>query len=53
MILLEVQPRGIFRRGAYLTILGPVEADLLAFVYYLVNVRWQEQTAAASAAAGS
>ena len=51
--LLEIQPRGVFRRGAYLTVLGSVNADLLVFVYYLVNVRWQEQAAAASAAAGS
>jgi len=51
--LLEIQPRGAFRRGAYLTILGPVNADLLVFIYYLVNVRWQEQSAAAGAAAGS
>ncbi|MFQ6102155.1 MAG: hypothetical protein ACE5OS_13100 [Anaerolineae bacterium] len=51
--LLEIQPRGILRRGAYLTIMGPVNADLLVFAYYLVNVRWQEQAAAASAAAGS
>ncbi len=51
--LLEIQPRGIFRRGAYLTIIGPVDADLLVFAYYLVNVRWQEQAAVDSAAAGS
>lgn len=55
MPLLEIRPRGIFRRGAYLTILGPVQVDLLVFTYYLVNVRWQEQSATASttAAAGS
>jgi hypothetical protein len=52
-ILVEIQPRGLFRRGAYLTIMGPVHANLLVFAYYLVNVRWQEQAAAASGAAAS
>ena len=52
-ILLEVRPRGVFRRGAYLTIVGSVHADLLVFAYYLVNVRWQEQSAAAASAAAS
>ena len=51
--LIEVQPRGVFRRGAYLMIMEPVSVDLLVFTYYLVNVRWQEQAAAAGAAAGS
>ncbi len=51
--LLEVRPRSAFRRGAYLTIMEPLNVDLLAFVYYLVNARWQEQSAAAGAAAGS
>jgi hypothetical protein len=48
--LIEVQPRGAFRRGAYLTIVESVSVDLLVFAYYLVNVRWQEQAAAATAA---
>jgi hypothetical protein len=52
-LLLEIQPRGLFRRGARLTILEPVHADLLLFAYYLAHVRWQEQGAAAAAAAGS
>jgi hypothetical protein len=53
-VLLDIQPRGVFRRGAYLTILEPMNIDLLVFTYYLVNARWQEQSAAASsAAAGS
>ena len=51
MVVLEIQPRGVFRRGAYLTIRGPVHIDLLIFAYYIVNVRWQEQSAAAAAAA--
>ena len=56
--LLEIQPRGILRQGAYLTALGQhpemVEAlspDLLAFAYYLVYTRWQEDAAAGAAAA--
>jgi hypothetical protein len=51
--VIAVRSRGAFRRGAYLTVVEPVHVDLLAFVYYLVNVRWQEQSAAAGAAAGS
>jgi hypothetical protein len=55
--VVEVQPRGVFRRGAYLQPFAPVPTDLLIFVYYLVNARWQEQASAAaatsSAAAGS
>jgi hypothetical protein len=51
--VVEIHPRGAFRRGAYLTVLKPVNVDLLIFAYYLVNVRWQEQSAAAGAAAGS
>lgn len=47
--LLEVQPRGFFKRGAFLDILGEVDADLLVFVYYLVYMRWQEEAAAAAA----
>lgn len=52
-ILIEVQPRGIFRRGAYVMVREPVDVDLLVFTYYLVNTRWQEQTAAASGAAAA
>ena len=52
-MLVEVQPRGVFRRGAYLTIMRPVNVDLLVFAYYLVNMHWQEQSAAGAAAAGS
>jgi hypothetical protein len=53
MASLEIQPRGVLRRGAYLSILGSVDVDLLVFAYYLVNARWQEHSAAAGAAAGS
>ncbi len=52
-VLLDIQPRGVFRRGAYITILEPVNVDLLVFAYYLVNARWQEHAAATGAAAGS
>jgi hypothetical protein len=52
-IVIEIWPRGVFRRGAILNVLGPVHEDLPVFVYYLVNARWQEQTAATAAAAGS
>ncbi|MBN1976793.1 MAG: hypothetical protein JW918_05280 [Anaerolineae bacterium] len=52
-VLVEVGRWGFFRRKVALTVRGPVHPDLLVFVYYLVNVRWQEQTAAAAAAAGS
>lgn len=51
--LLEIRPRGVLRRGACLTVQGPLEGDLLAFAYYLVRVRWEEETAVAAAAGGS
>jgi hypothetical protein len=47
--LVAVEPRGAFRRGAYMRISERVPADLVVFIYYLVNVRWQEQSAAAAA----
>jgi hypothetical protein len=50
--LLEIRPRGVFRRGAYLTVQDAVDADLLAFTYYLVHVRWEERHTAGAAAAG-
>jgi hypothetical protein len=50
-VLLEIQPRGVFRRGAYLTIFGAVDAALLVFAYYLIHNRWQEEAAAGAAAA--
>ncbi|MDY7075879.1 MAG: hypothetical protein SXV54_03040 [Chloroflexota bacterium] len=37
--LLAIRPRGVFRRGAYLTIKRPIDADLLIFAYYLVHTR--------------
>jgi hypothetical protein len=47
--LLEIQPRGILKQGAYLTIWANVDADLVAFAYYLVHMRKQEQAAAVAA----
>lgn len=46
--LLDICPRGLFRRGAHLTILDTVDVALLVFTYYLVHARWQEEAAAAS-----
>ncbi len=51
--LLEYQPRGVFKQGAYLSITGAVDADLVAFAYYLVHMRQQEEAAAAGATAAS
>lgn len=48
--LLEIQPRGILQQGAHLTITGAVDADLVAFAYYLVHMRQQEEAAGAAAA---
>lgn len=52
-VLMEIQPRGVFRQGAYLTPTGVVEADLVAFAYYLVHMRQQEDAAAVSATTAS
>jgi hypothetical protein len=51
--LLEIRPRGVFRRGAYLAVMAPVDVDLLIFAYYLVHTRWQEDAAAAGAASSA
>jgi hypothetical protein len=48
--LLELRPRGAFKQGAYLTISGSINSDLVAFVYYLVHMRQQEDAAATTAA---
>ena len=47
--LLGLRPRGIFREGACLTIIGPLAEGLVAFAYYLVPPRGQEEAAAAAA----
>ncbi|MGD2177198.1 MAG: hypothetical protein PVG71_05185 [Anaerolineae bacterium] len=52
-IVVAFRPRGVFRRGAILQILSPVDLHLLVFAYYVVNARWQEQSAAAGAGAGA
>lgn len=52
MVLLEMRSRGAFRRRVYLTVHGEIDADLLAFAYYLVHTRHEEQHAATAAAAG-
>ena len=48
--LLEIRPRGVLKQGAYLTLTGAINADLVAFVYYLVHMRQQEDAAATTAA---
>lgn len=48
--LLELRPRGAFKQGARMSITGAVDADLVAFVYYLVHMRQQEDAAATAAA---
>jgi hypothetical protein len=50
--VLEIRSRGVFRRGAYVTVLGEVDRGLLVFAYFLVYMRWQEMAAAAAAGAG-
>ncbi|MDY6876997.1 MAG: SHOCT domain-containing protein [Chloroflexota bacterium] len=37
--LVDIRPRGVFRRGGYLMIQNPVDTDLLIFAYYLVHTR--------------
>jgi hypothetical protein len=49
-VLLEIQPRGLLQQGAYLSILGALDFDLVVFAYYLIHMRWQEDAAAAAAA---
>ena len=51
--LLEIQPHGVFRQGTCLTITGAIDADLVAFAYYLVHMRQQEDAAGAVAASAS
>lgn len=50
--VIVVRPRGVFRRGAILRVMLPVDASLLVFTYSLVSARWHEQ-ASAAASAGS
>lgn len=48
--VLEIRARGVFRRGAYVAVLGEVDSGLLVFAYFLVYMRWQEAAAGAAAA---
>ena len=50
-IVLEIQPRGILKHGACLTIASAIDADLVAFAYYLFYMRQQDDAAAGAAAA--
>lgn len=50
LALIEIQPRGVFRQGAFITITAALDADLAAFAYYLVHMRRQEDAAASAAA---
>ena len=47
--LVQIQPRGVLKQGAYVTITATIDADLVAFAYYLVYTRWQEEAAGAAA----
>ena len=49
--LLEVHPKGVFRREVRLEVMSPVDLPLVVFTYYLAYTRWQEEAAAAAAAA--
>lgn len=49
-VVLEIQPRGVFKEGAYLILHSSIELDLVAFAYYLVKMRKQEEAAAAATA---
>jgi hypothetical protein len=51
--LVEIWREGFFRQKVAVVAHLEVQPDLLVFAYYLAHVRWQEQTAAAAAAAGS
>jgi hypothetical protein len=51
--LVDIAPRGIFRRGAWLTVLRELHIDLLAFVYFAVHTRWQQESSSAAVAATS
>jgi hypothetical protein len=48
-VLMEIQPRGILKQGAYLSLRGAIELDLVAFAYFLVQMRKQEDAAAVAA----
>jgi hypothetical protein len=51
--VLEIQPRGFWKQSTYLTIWSAIDADLVAFAYYLVYMRRQEDAAGVAAASGA
>lgn len=52
-ILMEIQPRGVFKQGAHLSVRAAIELDLVAFAYYLVHMRKQEDAAVVAATSAS
>jgi hypothetical protein len=50
---MEIQPRGVFKQGAYLSLRGAIELDLVAFAYFLVQMRKQEDAAVVAATSAS
>ena len=52
-LLLEMQPRGAFRQGAYLSIQAVVDAPLVIFAYYLAHMGQHEDAAAVAATSAS
>ena len=52
-ILMEIQPRGVFKQGAYLSVRAAIELDLVAFAYYLVHMRKQEDAAVVATTSAS
>jgi hypothetical protein len=50
---MEIQPRGVFKQGAYLSVRAAIELDLVAFAYYLVHSRKQEDAAVVAATSAS
>jgi hypothetical protein len=52
-IIMEIQPRGVFKQGAYLNLRSAIEVDLVAFAYYLIHMRKQEEAAAVAATSAS
>jgi hypothetical protein len=50
-VLAEIQPRGAFKQGALITILGPVDADLIAFAYFVFYMYTSEQAVVVAATA--
>jgi hypothetical protein len=51
--VVEIEPRGVLRQGAFLTPYTHLALELVVFVYYLVYTRQQEEAAGAAAATGA